>query len=141
MRSIWGSISILLLFVCQSPANASCIDDAAFRYRVPVSIINAISKVESSNNPRALNRNSDGSYDIGYMQINSRWIPQLRRYGIAEQNLFDVCTNVYVGTWIVAQNIQRLGYNWDAIGAYNAKDKRKRVIYSHKVAAALAFNQ
>lgn len=139
MRSTWVSI-LMILIVCPIVAGASCIDDAATRYDVPVSIIKAISTVESTNNPLAINRNSDGSYDIGYMQINSRWVPMLRRYGINEQSLFDLCTNVYVGTWIIAQNFRRFGYGWDAIGAYNAHDKRKRIIYAHRVAAALAFN-
>lgn len=97
----------------------------------------AISRVESSGNPQAINRNPDGSYDIGHMQINSRWLPLLKRYGIDERSLFDACTNTYVGAWILAQNIHRLGYGWDAIGAYNARSPSKRMAYARKVAAIL----
>ena len=139
MRATWVSI-LMVLISCQIVASATCIDDAATRYAVPASIIKAISRVESTNNPLAVNHNPDGTFDIGYMQINSRWMPTLRRYGIDEQRLFDLCTNVYVGTWIIAQNFRHFGYGWDAIGAYNAHDKRKRIIYAHRVAAALAFN-
>ena len=67
-------------------------------------------------------------------------MPTLRRYGIDEQRLFDLCTNVYVGTWIIAQNFHRFGYGWDAIGAYNAHNNHKRIIYAQRVAAALALN-
>ena len=84
-----------------------------------------------------MHRNHDGSYDIGYMQINSGWAQTLLSYGITLQSLFDLCTNVYVGTWILANNINRYGYNWKAIGAYNARDNHKRDIYEHKVAAVL----
>ncbi|MDR9065311.1 hypothetical protein FEP28_05476 [Burkholderia multivorans] len=97
----------------------------------------AISRVESSGNPQAINRNPDGSYDIGHMQINSRWLPPLKRYGIDERSLFDACTNTYVGAWILAQNIHRLGYGWNAIGAYNARSPSKRMAYARKVAAIL----
>jgi len=136
MRSIWG-ISLLSLMFCPIVAKASCIDDAASRYNIPVSILKAISQVESSNNPRAINRNKDGSFDIGYMQINTRWIPTLNRYGIRGSDLYDLCTNTYIGAWIIAQNVSRMGYSWEAIGAYNARNRNKRNIYAHKIAAAL----
>lgn len=140
MKLAWIPL-VAAFLTCPGMARASCIDDAAARYRVPVSLVRAVAKVESSGNPLATNRNYDGSYDIGFMQINSRWVPALKRYGISEQSLFDLCTNVYVGVWIMAQNINRYGYGWDAIGAYNAKSTRKRNLYAHRVAAALMSSQ
>lgn len=71
------------------------------------------------------------------MQINTGWLPTLQRFGINEQKLFDVCTNTYVGAWILAQNISKLGYSWDAIGAYNAVSPSKRSAYAQKIAAVL----
>lgn len=124
---------LLLPAVC----SAACFAEAAARYRVPTQLLMAISEVESGGNPMAINRNTDGSYDIGHMQINSRWLPKLKRYGITERNLFDACTNTHVGAWILAQNIAQLGYSWDAIGAYNARSKEKRIVYARKVAKVL----
>jgi soluble lytic murein transglycosylase-like protein len=46
-------------------------------YKVHPDILRAITKVESNFNPRALNKNQNGTYDIGIMQINSSWIPVL----------------------------------------------------------------
>jgi len=54
------------------------------------------------------------------MQINSSWLPKLRKYGIGVNELFDPCTSIQVGAWILAQNIQRLGHSWEAVGAYNS---------------------
>jgi len=71
------------------------------------------------------------------MQINTGWLPVLERYGITQQKLFDACTNTYVGAWILAQNISKLGYSWNAIGAYNAASPDKRNQYALKIAAVL----
>ena len=60
-----------------------------------------------------------GSRDIGLMQHNSSWLPTLAGHGIAEHNLFDACTSIHVGAWILAGNVSRLGYTWEAVGAYD----------------------
>jgi soluble lytic murein transglycosylase-like protein len=133
MRNTWP---ILLLFI-PAAVSAACFDEAAARYGLPSSLLKAISRVESARRPHAINRNSNGSHDIGHMQINSRWLPVLQRYGIDEQKLFDACTNTYVGAWILSRNIRRLGYSWMAVGAYNAGSPSKRMAYARKVATAL----
>ncbi|MGC9127493.1 MAG: lytic transglycosylase domain-containing protein [Acidithiobacillus sp.] len=138
MRKTWAIfVSLVIALIFPTGGYAACFDQAAARYRIPSSLLMAISRVESSGNPHAIHRNPDGSYDIGHMQINSRWIPVLQRYGITERNLFDACTNTYVGAWILAQNIHQLGYNWNAIGAYNASSNTKRMAYARKIAAIL----
>jgi len=135
MRKSWPILLILL--VAPAAGNAACFEEAAARYRLPSALLKAISRVESSGRPGAINRNADGSHDIGHMQINSRWLPVLQPYGISADSLFDPCINTYVGAWILARNIARLGYGWDAIGAYNAASPSKRIAYARKVAAAL----
>ncbi len=135
MFKSWPILPILLLTPVAGYAN--CFEEAAARYRVPSSLLQAISRVESSGNPGAIHRNADGSHDIGHMQINSRWLPVLQQNGISEQTLLDPCTNTYVGAWILAQNVRRLGYGWLAVGAYNAGSQTKRMVYARKIAAAL----
>jgi hypothetical protein len=122
----------LFVLAIAAPAMA-CWNEAAQRYGVNPQLLYAIAKTESGLNPRALNRNPDGSYDIGLMQINSRWIPTLRRYGISEARLFEPCTSIHVGAWILAQNMRRLGNTWNAVGAYNAKTPAQRLQYAIKV--------
>jgi soluble lytic murein transglycosylase-like protein len=125
-------IVIFLTSLIPVYANA-CWQDAAEQYEVNPYLLFAIAKTESNLKTNALNRNKDGSYDIGLMQINSRWLPILRKYGVREEQLWDACTNIQVGAWVLAQNMRRMGNSWDAVGAYNAKDPAKRLRYALKV--------
>ena len=120
------------MILASSHATA-CWEEAANRYQVNPYLLYAIAKTESSLNPSAINRNKNGSYDVGLMQINSLWFPVLRKYGIDEEQLFQPCVNVHVGAWILAQNMQRLGNSWEAVGAYNSGKPHLRLKYALKV--------
>ncbi|MEN3291423.1 MAG: hypothetical protein V7642_676 [Burkholderiales bacterium] len=121
----------LALHFCGSAQ--ACWEQAGVKYNVSPYVLYAIAKTESDMNPLALNRNKNGSYDIGLMQINSRWLPALRKYGLNEQQLWDPCINVHIGAWVLAHNMQRLGNSWEAVGAYNASDPQLRIRYAIKV--------
>ena len=114
------------------PAHA-CWDEAATRYRVSSELLYAIARTESALDPQAVGRNRNGTRDIGLMQINSAWLPTLAAHGIGERDLFDPCTRVRVGGWILAGTVSRPGYTWDAVGAYNATRPALRRAYIEKV--------
>jgi soluble lytic murein transglycosylase-like protein len=97
-----------------------CWDSAGKTYGVDPWLLMAVAKVESSFKANAINKNKNNSYDIGMMQINSFWLPTLAKYGISSKDLLNPCTSVFVGSWIMAQNIKRFGFNQDGIGAYNS---------------------
>ncbi len=94
---------------------------------------------------KAENRNSNGTRDIGRMQINSAHLPQLSAFGITEQSLREECTSIHVGAWLLAHGIQRFGLTWEAVGSYNVgcrglapqECSRRRNIYAWRVARAL----
>ena len=120
------------LLACGSAS--ACWEEAAARYGVNPYVLYAIAKTESKLNPAAMNRNNkNGSYDIGLMQINSGWLPTLRKLGIDEAQLMDACTNIHVGAWVLAQNMRRMGNSWEAVGAYNARNPELRIKYAQKV--------
>ena len=100
-------------------ADENCWYTAASRYSVNPHLLYAIASKESSLNPSAIGFNKNGTQDIGLMQVNSSWLPALKEFGITREMLRDPCTNIHVGAWILAQSVQKLGYNWDAIGAYH----------------------
>ena len=127
----------------------NCWAAAAHRYDLPVELLYAIGQVESGHKIAAVGTNTNGSRDLGVMQINSNWLPMLNRYGITEQDLLTKpCTNIQVGAWILAQEVARTGYTWYSIGAYNAgpltsakseKSRKKKIatyrVYAGKVLA------
>lgn len=119
-------------------AQADCFHAAATRYNIPVVLLQAIAEQESAGRANAWHRNADGSEDMGLMQINSRWLPVLRRYGIEKQDLWSPCTNVMVGAWILAQNFARMGYHAQALGAYNARTPSKQQAYARQVLQRVA---
>src|SRR5574338_1348478 len=126
-------------------SHATCWEAAANAYGIPVAVLKAVAKTESSFNPKAKNRNPNGTFDIGLMQINSAWLPTLKQYRVDEVTLQEPCTNLKVGAWILANNAKKLGWNWNAIGAYNvgcsnldiAECDRRRSQYAWKIHAAL----
>lgn len=134
------------LLMLAANAYASCWVAASEEYGIPVSVLKAVAKTESGFNPAARNRNTNGTHDIGIMQINSSWLPRLERYGITEESLKEPCTNVKVGAWILSNNARKLGWNWNAIGAYNVgcakldavECERRRNQYAWKIHAALS---
>jgi len=132
-------LSVALALCVSLPARA-CWEEAAQRYQVSSALLRAIARTESGLNPKAIGRNPNGSRDIGLMQINSAWLPTLASHGIGEHDLFEPCTNIQVGAWILAGNVSRLGYTWEAVGAYNAASPVRGHAYIEKVRRQLAIN-
>ena len=141
-KKIILSLALLAPFSGLQTAHATCWQEASLRYDVPITLLKAIAFVESSNRARIVAQNTNGSLDYGFMQINDFWLPELSKYRIGTRELMDACTSVNVGAWILAQNFQQMGYNWNAVGAYGAGTKKAKATarsqYAAKVQRAMA---
>jgi soluble lytic murein transglycosylase-like protein len=123
----------------QALANSmQCWQAAADYEHVDVWLLYSIAYVESQYTPSAVNRNTNGSRDLGMMQINTIHLPTLARYGIGERELMDPCTSIFVGAWVVRQNLNRYGYTWLGIGAYNSANPSIALSYAKRVYAVHA---
>ena len=134
------TLSVALVVPCATlAAVGDCFEQAGQRYGIAPVVLRAIAMQESGGDAFALNNsNSNGSVDIGMMQINSRWLDQLAHHGISEQALWEPCINIHVGAWILANNIILYGNTWAAVGAYNAgtaaRMAERREAYARKIA-------
>ncbi|WP_433739485.1 transglycosylase SLT domain-containing protein [Pseudomonas putida] len=125
---------IVILWVGAQQAHAYCWNRAGEQHAIEPELLQAIADVESRQRADAINVNKDGSRDIGLMQINSSHLPRLSAQGITEQRLLDEpCLSVEVGASVLAGFIARYGYNWTAVGAYNAGNS------PHRQAARLRY--
>lgn len=120
-----------LLLAFSSDASAFCFDEAGMEYGINPQILRAIAKVESNFNPAAVNRNTNGTYDFGLMQINSIWAPTIGKE--RWKSLGEPCSSVKTGAWILSMCMEKYGYTWKAIGCYNSQTPDKRDKYSKKV--------
>ena len=132
----------LLLFVAfASAAQAGqprtmmdCFNEAGRMYKVPPMLLQAIAWVESRYDKNAQNHNTNGSVDMGVMQINSLWLEPLAQYGIETKHLYNACFNINVAAWILRKQINEVGYNWQAVAHYHSRTPDRGESYARKVA-------
>ncbi len=97
------------------------VEKASLKYGIPKEILMAIISIESGFNPRAYNKNKDGTEDRGLMQVNYQHnLSLMKEYGITDpEQLYDPELNVEIGARILYENYKKFG-NWVmAIKAYN----------------------
>jgi soluble lytic murein transglycosylase-like protein len=147
---LWKHLAGIALSITSSwlPTHAdewrACFTDAGTHYGIAPALLTAVARTESKLNPLAMHLNLDGSSDVGLMQVNSRWFPVLQRAGFPPATLYQPCTSIWVGAWILAQAFARHGYTWESIGAYNAGERinaasaRRRAAYANQVLRNLA---
>ncbi len=132
IKSLLSALIAVASVLLTTPAvSAFCFEEAGAMYGISPDLLRAIAAVESDMNATAINRNANGTYDYGVMQINSSWASKLGAERWA--NLADACYNVKVGAWILSNCISRYGYTWKAVGCYNATQDKKRKKYAAKI--------
>ncbi len=123
---------------------AACASAAANLYQLPQPILPILLDLEGGT-VGAVSRNTNGTVDIGPMQVNSHWVPKLaRRYGVAPDVVYskllnDECYNIHVGAWILKTEIELAqGDFWEGVGHYHSRSPvHKRRYMQNAVRAAV----
>lgn len=121
---------------------AACLMMAAQTYQVPPQVLVGILHVEGGKVGQQV-RNTNGTYDLGPMQINTLWTkPLAKKWGIsraAAKRLIrdDACTNVNVAAWIFRKNLNETKSLSKAIAWYNSRTPHIGRRYRKKVLAVM----
>jgi len=120
----------------QSPTE--CLKPAATYHGVNPQLLLAVLTVESRLNPNAVNKNTNGTVDIGMGQINSIHLPELQRFGLNAEHLMDACKATYVSAWMLRRGFNRYGNSWFAAAAYHSTTPVHNLRYQGLLKAELA---
>ncbi|MEX3815683.1 lytic transglycosylase domain-containing protein [Paraburkholderia sp. BR13439] len=120
-----------------APSADDCFDKAGAYQGVNPHVLRAVAWRESKGDATAINRNANGSIDVGQLQINSIHFPELASQGIPHRALADPCVNIFVAAWLLKQKMVRYGNTWRAIGAYHSESPRERDSYARSIQAIL----
>ncbi len=107
-------------------ALATCIFLAAQTYSVPPAVLVGIMHVEGGKVGQQV-KNTNKSYDLGPMQINTIWIPELAKHWRVSKTTAkkwvrdDGCINVAVSAWILRQKTNESGSLYKGIAHYHSK--------------------
>ncbi len=114
-------------------AENDCFEKAGAYQGVNPLVLRAVAWRESKGDAAAVNRNTNGSIDVGQAQINSIHFPELARQGIPHRALTDPCVNIFVAAWLLKQKMVRYGNTWRAIGAYHSESPGERDSYARSI--------
>lgn len=111
-------------------------DEAGQHYNIPPLLLKKIATIESGINPKAINKNANGTVDYGLMQINSSHLRTLSQWGINEKNILDPKVNIYAGSWLLSEHIKEHGFNLQAVGRYHSATPVYKEKWLNRLAAS-----
>ncbi len=121
---------------------AACLMLASQTYAVPPAVLVGIYQVEGGQVGQAV-KNTNGSHDLGPMQINTIWMPELaKQWGVSETQAKawvrdDPCTNMGVAAWILRGHIEETKSLSQAIAHYHSRTPHFGTKYKRKVVMAM----
>ena len=124
---------------------AACMILASQTYGVPPAALVGIYKAEGGKIGQEV-KNTNDSYDLGPMQINTLWIPELAdMWGVTHQTAHrwvrdDACTNVGVSAWILKSHLDETKSISQAIAHYHSRTPKHGDRYKAKVIEILHEN-
>jgi len=124
-------------------ALAACMMLAAQTYQVPPAVMIGIMHVEGGRVGQQVGPNVNGTYDLGPMQVNTLWVPELAKaWNVSPKTAHKLlrdngCVNVRVAAWILKQKIEEAGSLYGGIAYYHSATPRFGTRYAAKVIATM----
>ncbi|WP_183629272.1 lytic transglycosylase domain-containing protein [Novosphingobium sediminicola] len=87
--------------------------------------------------------NTNGTHDLGVMQVNSSWVPRLARImrrpetRVRSWLIYDPCFNTEVARWIFLSALSQTRDYWKAVGTYHSPTARRQQRYTVSFAVHL----
>ena len=125
----------------------ACMSLVAHLYALPPRVLPSIQAVEGGR-PGTIHRNTDGSADLGVMQVNTLWVPALVRYTrtdaetVRRRLLGEPCYNIAAAGAIMRTYLDEArGDLMRAVGDYHSHTAALNRLYQGEVlqAATLMF--
>jgi len=117
----------------------SCLLAAASAHRVPPAVLVILLNVEGGKLGR-VSTNTNGTVDIGPMQVNEIWLPELSHHWRAPVGLSflalrdNFCANAEAGAYILRKGLDEAhGDFWSGVGIYHSHDPAYKTAYLRKV--------
>jgi len=136
--------SIAIFFCLSGPALAGshveeCLLAAASVHKIPPALLFIILNVEDGRLGK-VSQNTNGTVDVGPMQINDTWVPKLAaRWKASRQETYiairdNFCANIEGGAWVLRQALDEAsGDFWEGVGYYHSHTPQYKVDYLRKV--------
>lgn len=90
-------------------------------FKIPPKLLWAIAKTESNFNALAINKNKNGSTDIGLMQINTIHKDKLNSLNLTLNDLYNPEVSVYFGARVLKSCFNKFGFNYKGLNCYNGR--------------------
>lgn len=117
---------------------AACMMMASHTHEVPPALLAGIYKAEGGKIGQQV-KNTNGSFDLGPMQINTLWIPELaEKWNVSHDTAHkkirdDACTNIGVAAWILRGHIEETHSLSKAMTHYHSRTPKYGTKYKKRV--------
>lgn len=84
--------------------------------------------------------NTNGTHDLGPLQINTWWVPRIARlvdrpeHQVRHWLRYNACFNAEAARWIFLSGLESTGEYWKAVGVYHSPTVWRQRSYASKVA-------
>lgn len=120
----------------------ACMVAAASFYHLPPRVLPSIQLVEGGK-PGTISANTDGSSDLGVMQIDTLWVPRfaamtgMTQYSVRARLIYDPCFNIAAAGAIMRIYLNETGGNlMRAVGYYHSHTPGLASAYQAQVLSA-----